>query len=92
MEFSGNLIAAFGEVPELVNFVQLPVQTGSDRVLSMMKRGHTVLEYKDHVVLFGRLDGVQAAFTPLDEADFEARQAKLRPAVEEEPPAMVSQG
>jgi len=49
VEFSGSLIEAFGEVPELVNFVHLPVQSGSDRVLSMMKRGHTALEYKQKI-------------------------------------------
>ncbi|NNL95913.1 MAG: tRNA (N6-isopentenyl adenosine(37)-C2)-methylthiotransferase MiaB [Xanthomonadales bacterium] len=49
VEFSASLIEAFGEVPELVNFVHLPVQSGSDRVLSMMKRGHTALEYKQKI-------------------------------------------
>jgi tRNA-2-methylthio-N6-dimethylallyladenosine synthase len=49
VEFSNNLIEAFSEVPELVNFVHLPVQSGSDRVLAMMKRGHTVLEYKQKI-------------------------------------------
>jgi tRNA-2-methylthio-N6-dimethylallyladenosine synthase len=49
VDFSGNLIEAFGEVPELVNFVHLPVQSGSDRVLSMMKRGHTAIEYKQKI-------------------------------------------
>jgi len=49
VEFSNNLIRAFGEVPELVNFVHLPVQSGSDRILSMMKRGHTALEYKQKI-------------------------------------------
>jgi tRNA-2-methylthio-N6-dimethylallyladenosine synthase len=49
VEFSNSLIEAFGEVPELVDFVHLPVQSGSDRVLSMMKRGHTVLEYKQKI-------------------------------------------
>jgi len=46
VEFSDSLTEAFAEVPELVSFVHLPVQSGSDRVLAMMKRGHTVLEYK----------------------------------------------
>jgi len=46
VDFSTSLIEAFGEIPALVNYVHLPVQSGSDRVLSMMKRGHTVLEYK----------------------------------------------
>jgi len=49
VEFSQNLIDAFGEVAELVNFVHLPVQSGSDRVLAMMKRGHTAIEYKQKI-------------------------------------------
>ncbi|ADE16913.1 tRNA-i(6)A37 thiotransferase enzyme MiaB [Nitrosococcus halophilus Nc 4] len=46
VEFSDSLIQAFAEVPELVSHLHLPVQSGSDRILSLMKRGHTVLEYK----------------------------------------------
>lgn len=46
VEFSDSLIDAFAEVPELVNHLHLPVQSGADRILAMMKRGHTVLEYK----------------------------------------------
>jgi tRNA-2-methylthio-N6-dimethylallyladenosine synthase len=49
VEFSTSLIEVFGEVPELVDFVHLPVQSGSDRVLAMMKRGHTALEYKQKI-------------------------------------------
>jgi tRNA-2-methylthio-N6-dimethylallyladenosine synthase len=49
VDFSSSLIEAFGEIPQLVNFVHLPVQSGSDRVLAMMKRGHTVLEYKQKI-------------------------------------------
>ncbi len=49
MEFSQNLVDAFGEVPKLANYLHLPVQSGSDRVLSLMKRGHTVLEYKQKI-------------------------------------------
>jgi len=49
VEFSASLIEAFGEVPKLANYVHLPVQSGSDRVLGMMKRGHTVLEYKQKI-------------------------------------------
>jgi tRNA-2-methylthio-N6-dimethylallyladenosine synthase len=49
VEFSSSLIEAFGEVPKLANYVHLPVQSGSDRVLAMMKRGHTVLEYKQKI-------------------------------------------
>jgi tRNA-2-methylthio-N6-dimethylallyladenosine synthase len=46
VEFSDNLIEAYATVPELVNHLHLPVQSGSDRILSMMKRGHSVIEYK----------------------------------------------
>lgn len=49
VEFSNSLIEAFGEVQELADYVHLPVQSGSDRVLAMMKRGHTVLEYKQKI-------------------------------------------
>lgn len=46
VEFSDSLIQAFAEVPELAGHVHLPVQSGSDRILMAMKRGHTALEYK----------------------------------------------
>ena len=46
VEFRPTLIDAYRDIPELVNHLHLPVQSGSDRVLAMMKRGHTVLEYK----------------------------------------------
>ncbi|HEX7128733.1 MAG TPA: tRNA (N6-isopentenyl adenosine(37)-C2)-methylthiotransferase MiaB [Rhodanobacteraceae bacterium] len=46
LEFSDSLIAAYRDVPKLANFLHLPVQSGSDRVLSAMKRGYTALEFK----------------------------------------------
>jgi tRNA-2-methylthio-N6-dimethylallyladenosine synthase len=46
MEMNDSLIQAYAEVPELVSHLHLPVQSGSDRILTMMKRGHTALEYK----------------------------------------------
>ncbi len=46
VEFSDALIDVYAEVPELVSFLHLPVQSGSDRILSLMKRGHTAMEYK----------------------------------------------
>jgi tRNA-2-methylthio-N6-dimethylallyladenosine synthase len=46
VEFRDSLIEAFRDVPKLANYLHLPVQSGSDRVLALMKRGHTVLEYK----------------------------------------------
>ena len=48
-EFSDSLIDAFAEVPKLVSFLHLPVQSGSDRILSLMKRGHPVLDYKNKI-------------------------------------------
>jgi tRNA-2-methylthio-N6-dimethylallyladenosine synthase len=45
LEMTDSLIEAFAEVPELAGFLHLPVQSGSDRVLRLMKRGHTVAEY-----------------------------------------------
>ena len=46
VEFRSTLIEAYRDIPELVSHLHLPVQSGSDRVLAMMKRGHTILEYK----------------------------------------------
>ncbi|HED38931.1 MAG TPA: tRNA (N6-isopentenyl adenosine(37)-C2)-methylthiotransferase MiaB [Chromatiales bacterium] len=49
VEFSDSLIEVYREVPELVSHLHLPVQSGSDRILGAMKRGHTVLEYKSKI-------------------------------------------
>jgi len=49
LDFNDSLIEAYANVPKLNNFLHLPVQTGSDRILSAMKRGHTVLEYKQKI-------------------------------------------
>jgi tRNA-2-methylthio-N6-dimethylallyladenosine synthase len=49
VELSDSLIQAYAEVPELVSHLHLPVQSGSDRILALMKRGHTALEYKAKV-------------------------------------------
>jgi len=49
VEFSDSLIQAYSEIPELVTFVHLPVQSGSDRVLAAMKRGHMAVEYKSKI-------------------------------------------
>jgi tRNA-2-methylthio-N6-dimethylallyladenosine synthase len=49
VEFSQSLIDVYAKVPELVSHLHLPVQSGADRVLNMMKRGHTVLEYKSKI-------------------------------------------
>ena len=49
IEFGDRLIQAYADVPELAAFLHLPVQSGSDRILTAMKRGHTALEYKSRL-------------------------------------------
>ncbi|HHT0593154.1 TPA: tRNA (N6-isopentenyl adenosine(37)-C2)-methylthiotransferase MiaB [Legionella anisa] len=49
LAFSDNLINAYAEVPELANHLHLPVQSGSDRILGLMKRGYTALEFKSKI-------------------------------------------
>ncbi|KAE9538708.1 tRNA (N6-isopentenyl adenosine(37)-C2)-methylthiotransferase MiaB [Ursidibacter maritimus] len=46
IEFTDDIIEVYRDTPELVSFLHLPIQSGSDRVLTMMKRNHTALEYK----------------------------------------------
>jgi tRNA-2-methylthio-N6-dimethylallyladenosine synthase len=49
VEFRDSLVEAYRDVAKLANYLHLPVQSGSDRVLALMKRGHTVLEYKQKI-------------------------------------------
>ena len=49
LDFTNSLIEAYASVPQLANHLHLPVQSGSDRVLALMKRGYTTLEFKDKV-------------------------------------------
>jgi tRNA-2-methylthio-N6-dimethylallyladenosine synthase len=49
VEFSDSLIEAYADVPELVDHLHLPVQSGSDRILMQMKRGHSTFEYKQKI-------------------------------------------
>jgi tRNA-2-methylthio-N6-dimethylallyladenosine synthase len=49
LEFRDSLVEAYAEVPKLANYLHLPVQSGSDRILSLMKRGYTRLEYKQKI-------------------------------------------
>lgn len=82
LAFNDALIAAFAEVPELVNFLHLPVQSGSDRILAAMQRGHGVADYLDKI---RRLRAVRpgislssdfiVGFPGECEADFEATLA-----------------
>ena len=85
LEFTDRLIQAYAEVPKLANFLHLPVQSGSDRILAAMKRGHTVLEYKQKI---RRLRAVRpdicistdiiVGFPGEAEADFEATLQLVR--------------
>ena len=79
VEFSDSLIEVYAEVPELVSFLHLPVQSGSDRILALMKRGHTALEYKDKIRRLRRArpeislsSDFIVGFPGETEADFEA--------------------
>jgi len=49
LEFSDSLIEAYANVPKLANYLHLPVQAGSDRILAAMKRGYTTLEFKHKI-------------------------------------------
>jgi tRNA-2-methylthio-N6-dimethylallyladenosine synthase len=49
VEFNDALVAAYADVPKLANYLHLPVQSGSDRILALMKRGYTRLEYKQKI-------------------------------------------
>lgn len=85
VEFSDSLIDVYGEVPELVSHIHLPVQSGSDRILMAMKRGHTALEYKSKI---RRLRAVRPnisissdfiiGFPGETDADFEATMNLIR--------------
>jgi tRNA-2-methylthio-N6-dimethylallyladenosine synthase len=49
VEFRDSLVEAYRDVPQLASFLHLPVQSGSDRILALMKRGHTALEYRQKI-------------------------------------------
>ena len=85
LEFNDSLIEAFASVPQLASHLHLPVQSGSDRILALMKRGYTVLEFKEKV---RRLRAVRAdisissdfivGFPGETERDFAATLALVR--------------
>lgn len=49
IEFTDDIVDVYLDTPELVSYLHLPVQSGSDRILTMMKRPHTILEYKSKI-------------------------------------------
>jgi tRNA-2-methylthio-N6-dimethylallyladenosine synthase len=79
LEFSDSLIEAYASVPKLANHLHLPVQSGSDRILSLMKRGYTALEYKQRIRALRRVrpdiavsSDIIVGFPGETERDFEA--------------------
>ncbi len=87
VEFGDSLIEAYGSVPKLADHLHLAVQSGSDRILAQMKRGYTVLEFKDKL---RRLRAVRpdisittdiiVGFPGETERDFEATMKLVRDA------------
>ncbi|MBC7002629.1 tRNA (N6-isopentenyl adenosine(37)-C2)-methylthiotransferase MiaB [Photobacterium sp. BZF1] len=49
IEFTDDIIEVYEDTPEVVSFLHLPVQSGSDRILANMKRPHTAIEYKSKI-------------------------------------------
>jgi tRNA-2-methylthio-N6-dimethylallyladenosine synthase len=79
VEFTDRLIEAYRNEPKLAAYLHLPVQAGSDRILALMKRGHTILEYKAKLrKLMAARPGISLSsdfiigFPGETEADFEA--------------------
>jgi tRNA-2-methylthio-N6-dimethylallyladenosine synthase len=79
LEFDDSLIEAYANVPKLANHLHLPVQSGSDRILSLMKRGYTTLEYKQRIRELRRVrpdiavsSDIIVGFPGETERDFEA--------------------
>ena len=84
VEFSDNLIAVYDQVPELVDHLHLPVQSGSDRILALMKRGYTRLEYQAKVRKLRKIrpnlslsSDFIIGFPGETEADFQATMALI---------------
>ena len=85
VEFTEPLIEAYGQVGQLASYLHLPVQSGSDRILSLMKRGHTVEEYKAKIQRLRTVrPGISISsdfivgFPGEAEADFEATMDLIR--------------
>jgi tRNA-2-methylthio-N6-dimethylallyladenosine synthase len=87
LEFTDSLIEAYANVPQLANHLHLPVQSGSDRILSLMKRGYTAIEFKDKVRKLRRVrpdisisSDFIVGFPGESERDFNATLALVRDA------------
>ncbi len=85
VEFTNPLIEAYGQVEQLANYLHLPVQSGSDRILALMKRGHTIEAYKEKIRMLRAVrPGISISsdfivgFPGEEEADFEATLDLIR--------------
>ncbi len=85
VDFTDSLIEAFASVPKLADHLHLPVQSGSDRVLALMKRGYTALEFKEKIRRLRRVrpdisvsSDFIVGFPGESERDFEATLALVR--------------
>lgn len=79
LAFSENLIHAYAHVPKLANHLHLPIQSGSDKILGLMKRGYTALEYKSKIRALKKVrpdirlsTDIIVGFPGETEADFQA--------------------
>ena len=79
VEFTDSLIEAYRRVPQLVSHLHLPVQSGSDKVLALMKRGHKAAEYKEKLARLREIrpkisfsSDFIVGFPGEEDADFEA--------------------
>ncbi len=85
VEFTDALIDAYADVAELADYLHLPVQSGSDRILALMKRGHRIAEYKDKLMRLREVrPGISLSsdfivgFPGEDETDFRATLGLIR--------------
>jgi tRNA-2-methylthio-N6-dimethylallyladenosine synthase len=85
LEFTDSLVEAYANVPKLANHLHLPVQSGSDRILSLMKRGYTAIEFKEKIRKLRRVrpdisvtSDLIVGFPGESERDFEATLQLVR--------------
>jgi len=85
VDFTKPLIEVFGQVEQLVNYLHLPVQSGSNRILRLMKRGHTIEAYKEKIRMLRAVrpdisisSDFIVGFPGEEDADFEATLDLIR--------------
>ncbi|WP_150137310.1 tRNA (N6-isopentenyl adenosine(37)-C2)-methylthiotransferase MiaB [Candidatus Enterovibrio altilux] len=85
IEFTDDIIEAYRDIPELVNHLHLPVQSGSDRILAMMKRPYTIIEYKFKIRKLRKIrpniaisSDFIVGFPGEEDADFQATMQLIR--------------